>query len=304
MHQTRTTELNNFNIRDSRARIIFHRAWAKSSSSEMSLLMEDIEIEEGDESFYFNGCVNASFIDDRVKNTLPYTLISSSLSVVGSLLIIILFLAWKDMRSSNTRKMIFLIAVADLFTAASFISAVTKHYTFLHQLHPGETVTVEIRNNSDYVRFCEAQAFLTVYFQCVSFFLTSFLAVYFVIILVFKKHKLARKLILPFCLTSWTMPIITCGYVLSHRRFGISDSRSSVGWCFIDNSFLHKNRDKVAMFFLWELFAQKLWEISAFFVIIACYCCILLANRCRSIYKCRIKVSLYNETSFFCNYIF
>ncbi|XP_019848975.1 PREDICTED: probable G-protein coupled receptor 157 [Amphimedon queenslandica] len=263
-----------------------------------------MEEDECLESLYIKSsdCVDVSCIDREVKDTLPFTLVSSILSVLGSTAIIIPFFIWREMRASNTRRIIFLLAVADLFTAASFISAVVRHYIFLegHE-YDGEITTsfsIEVRKDTGYKNFCEVQAFFTVYFQCVAFFLTAFLAVYFFIILVLKNLRLARKLMLPFCLSAWAVPIIICGYVLSHRKFGIGDSRTSVGWCFIDNKFvLTRNRTKhdqnVVIYFLWELFAQKLWEMLAFFVIIVCYCFILFTNRC----KCRKKIKLKSEES-------
>uniref|UniRef100_A0A1X7TB06 G-protein coupled receptors family 2 profile 2 domain-containing protein n=1 Tax=Amphimedon queenslandica TaxID=400682 RepID=A0A1X7TB06_AMPQE len=224
---------------------------------------------------YLNGrlkrggmCINASTIDHRVSGTLPYTLTSSSLSVIGSLLIIVSFLALKDARSSNVRKLIFLLAVADLFTAASFIAAVVRRYTFMsgHDVDQNVSRSSTMREDSSYLTFCKAQAAFTAYFQCVALFLTAFLAVYFFIILVRNNHRLARKLMLPFCLMSWGVPIIICGYVFANDKFGIGDSRSSVGWCFIDNIFILSSsptsyKNKVIMYFLWELLAQKLWEI-------------------------------------------
>ena len=236
-------------------------------------------------------CINASSIDDRVFGTLPYTLISSSLSVIGSMLIIVSFLALKDARSSNIRKLIFLLAVADFFTAASFIAAVVRHYVFVSSHDVDQSISSAIREDSSYLTFCKAQAAFTAYFQCVALFLTAFLAVYFFIILVCKNLRLARKLMLPFSLMSWGVPVIICGYVFANDKFGIGDSRSSVGWCFIDNIFILSSnatsyKNKVVMYFLWELFAQKLWEMLAFFVIIVCYCFILFTNRC----KCRKKI--------------
>ena len=255
---------------------------------------EYVHVDELMESFS-NSCVNASSIDAEVRETLPFTLVSSTLSVLGSIAIIIPFFIWREMRASNTRRIIFLLAVADFFTAASFISAVVRYFIFLKD-YDGEIATsfsIAARdNNTGYRNFCEVQAFFTVYFQCVAFFLTAFLAVYFFIILVLKNLRLARKLMLPFCLSAWGVPIIICGYTLSHRKFGIGDSRSSVGWCFIDNKFVLSDNKAVhdrniVIYFLWELFAQKLWEMLAFFVIIVCYCFILFTNRC----KCRKKVS-------------
>lgn len=261
-------------------------------------------IYEDENTTYDNSsnCTRACDIDGRVLKTLPITLTSSCLSVIGSILIILPFILWADVRKSNVRRLLFLLAIADFLTAVGFIAAVVKHYMFLssHNYNDRDndvgacllTSTI-IRNNSDYLNFCRGQAFVTVYFQCVSFFLTSFIAIYFFIILVFRKPKAARKLMGPFYVTAWGLPLIICGYVMAKKKFGIGDSRSSVAWCFIDNSFLFEgnsldeslHQSRVIVYFLFEALAEKFWEILTFLIIIVCYMGILVNNRCKKYKK-------------------
>lgn len=231
-------------------------------------------------------CVNVSDIFNLTKPTLPVTLVSSLLSILGSTLIIIPFIIWKDVRKSSARKILFFLAVADFCTGCCFFAAVVgrliinpslEKYGDLHYLN----------YSIEYINFCVGQAFFTVYFQCVSFFLTSTLAIYFFTALVCKRPKLSRKLMVGCIVMSWSAPLITCGYVFNVNGFGIGDSRSSVGWCFIDNRFVQRAKTKsehdhyVADYFILELVSEKLWEIMTLFIIIISYFSILLMNRCR-----------------------
>lgn len=245
-----------------------------------------------------SSCVESQEIDSKALSTLPATLVSSSLSIVGSALIIISFALWSAVRKSTARKMLLFLAIADFFTAVGFLSAVIHHYVFIHIYKSKQG----FRNNEhNYILFCRGQAFVTVYFQCVSFFWTAYLAIYFTVILVFNKPKLGMKLFQPFVFTAWGVPLIICGYLLASKRFGIGDSRSTVGWCFIDNRFLQRDlgnsesnyRSDVRLYFMLELVSEKFWEILTFFVIIACYLLIVCLNRCKFRKVCFVYFYIY-----------
>ena len=235
-----------------------------------------------------NVCVDATYVDSRTMQTLPATVVSSSLSIIGSLLIIVTFMIWSDIRKSTARKILLFLAVADLFTAATYLSAAVSHYIFVDKEKHNKISDSNIfRNNSQYKHFCEGQAFVTVYFQVASFMWTSFLAIYFLVVLVFQKPNLGSKMILPFQFFAWGIPMIICVVVESLNMFGLGDSRSSVGWCFIKNelvrhtSSVSDHTKEVYIYFILEIVTIKLWEVLTYFIIIGCYIIIFISNRCK-----------------------
>jgi G protein-coupled receptor 157 len=226
-------------------------------------------------------CISAHDIGNKTFQTLPATLVSSSLSIIGSILIIISFILWSEVRQSNARKLIFFLAISDFFTGVGFLAAVIRHYVYLN-VHSSSVLH---KYPEGYVTFCKGQAAITVYFQCVSFFITASIAIYFFVILVCSLARIAKYLTIVSLVVSWTIPLIISVVIISINRFGIGDSRSSVGWCFIDNEFLinttseEEHSYKLVEYFVLELVSEKIWEISTCLIIIGCYLGILLLHR-------------------------
>ena len=236
-----------------------------------------------------SNCTEFGDIFNTTFDTLPATLVSSCLSIVGSTLTIIPFLLWKDVRQSSTRKFLFFLAISDFFTAVFFSSAAISRglLTENDSIHYKDESQSYLNLTGEYYDFCTAQAVLSVYFQCVSFFLTSALAIYFFVVLICNRPRISRKLMIATITISWCVPMITTGCLFGAKKFGLGDSRSSVGWCFINDEIVKKaktleeHNELVLEYFGFELIAEKLWEILTIFVIIISYLSILIVNRCK-----------------------
>ena len=100
-------------------------------------------------------------------------IVSSSLSIFGSLLIIATYLAWKDVRKSTARAIVFFLALADFGAATGYLVS--------------SVVFFASSNKELSRRFCYPAGFWTTYFPMTSYFWTAYLAVYYVLVLVFKK---------------------------------------------------------------------------------------------------------------------
>ena len=215
----------------------------------------------------------------------PITIFSSFLSIFGSMLIILTFMMWKDVRRSLARKILLFLAIADLFGAAGyFLGGILQYF-----------LTSETQ--SDIV--CKVGSFWTTYFPVVSFFWTTYLAIYFAIALVLKRPNWTSKLMIPFHLTAWSIPFAICtGFVaigwLGPNQSGgpcsglnQSLSQDAAGWCFVSSRIfeglpLHSSfNTNLHIYFLVEAASGKMWELLAYSIVITCYVLIVIFNRCR-----------------------
>lgn len=204
------------------------------------------------------------------------TIISSSLSIAGSVLIIITFLVWKDVRRSTARLILVWLAVADLFGAAGYLTAGIGTITF-----PSNS-----SNSSEYSLFCTIQSFTTTYFPVVSFFWTAYLAVYFVVNLVLRKHNWGCGLQLVFHLSAWSIPLIVLSFTTYFGLMGPGHHSGTAGWCWVTDSIINytsqlDHKRTVTEYFMLELVTGKLWEILSYFVVALCYMLIFFFNRCK-----------------------
>ena len=200
------------------------------------------------------------------------TLTSSSLSIFGSCLIILTFILWKDVRSSTARIIVFFLAIADLGTGLSFFASSAGYISYYSK--------DDLGNSSTYGHFCSIMSYFTTFFPVSSFFWTAYLALYFVIALVFKKPRWSGKLIILFNLTAWSIPFVICTAAFVLGILGNSDSRTSGGWCFVTFHGTGRFNNYSYGTYLWlEAVCGKGWELLFYAVVIFCYSTIYWVNR-------------------------
>ena len=234
-------------------------------------------------------CSNQTEILALVHRTNPATIVSSVLSLLGSLAIITPFLMWKDLRRSTARKILLLLAVADLFTSVGYLAASCMYYYFYD--HRGN---LKDSHADSYYYFCSVQAFFTTYFPITSFFWTTYLAVYFVVTLVFRLYHWSWRLLVFFNLTAWGIPLTICiaavstGILGSGKNLASSNStlrsaEDAAGWCFVSSQFLNASSpefDNQRIFYLaMEAVCGKMWEVLAYLIVAACYVLIFASSR-------------------------
>ena len=197
--------------------------------------------------------------------TRAITLTSSSLSIVGSLLIILTFVIWKDIRRSTVRIILLFLAIADFGGATGYLMAGINDVIDAHNSAHGSNKV-----------FCVVQSFISIYFPVASFFWTMCLAIYFMMALVFHKPKWGRWLILTFNILAWGVPGITCSVAAGLNYLGEGNT-TSAAWCFINRSAFHH----YTLYILTEALVAKMWEILSYIVVLFCYVVIFLVNRCK-----------------------
>ena len=194
------------------------------------------------------------------KTTAIIILTSSSVSIIGSLLIILTFVIWKDIRRSTARVILLFLAIADFGGATGYLMAGIKDVT---------------GNGSHNQTFCVVQSFISIYFPVASFFWTMCLAIYFVIALVFHKPKLGCWLLVTFNILAWGVPGITCSVAAGMKLLGEGNTTSAY-WCFIEEA-----DHNYTLYILTEALVAKMWEILSYIVVLSCYVVIFVVNRCK-----------------------
>ena len=245
-----------------------------------------------------DGCINASHaIINRTYESAPLTVISSVLSMLGSSLVIISYFLWKDLRKSTARTILLFLAMADFMTSIGYFWSAIAYIAIFSNLMNATNYYIAISANdipyTNYEVICKIESFWDTYFPVVSFFWTANLAIYFVVTLVFLKISFAKKLMIPFHLTAWLIPLIVCVYGISsgwlgpatHTDRGIEDATAGA-WCFVSSApvvnITKSTMYKIGLYYGMEAICGKGIEVIIYFIVIVCYTMIIVFNKCRT----------------------
>ena len=144
---------------------------------------------------------------------------SSLLSMFGSFIIIASFAAWKDIRTTS-RKILLFLSVSDFLTAIS---------NFIGTLLLSDRTNEKDPQNP----LCVAQSFVTNSVSISSFLWTQTLAVYLYLAILKNKQALGKK-ILPYVhVLNWTLGPVINGIALRQNMLGYSAAELTGGWCWI-----------------------------------------------------------------------
>ena len=140
----------------------------------------------------------------------------SSLSVLGSIIIIATYVKWTDIRITSRRFLVF-ISISDLLVSSGFlvISLLPEDY----------------RETGNFA--CLAQSFITSSASIMSFMWSTSLAIYLYFTVVRNRQVLADRLISVFHLVCWmTGPIINI-IAVTQNALGSSSDEVTAGWCWV-----------------------------------------------------------------------
>ena len=194
------------------------------------------------------------------------SLVSSSFSCLGSVLIVLAFLMLPEIRT-GAQKLITLLSIADFFTAFGYLIAAInflEHYRTLEDPKSG-------KNCETFSTVCEVQSFITTTSSLCSFLWTLFLAVYFHVVIVNKQAMvLGKKMFALINLISWGIPLIITIPLLCTRRLGFTPF-STANWCFIKESQSQIQPISQDLFIFLVLVVGKFWEILSYVVVTILY---------------------------------
>lgn len=187
-------------------------------------------------------------------------LISSSLSCLGSILIVITYWVLRDMRT-GAQTVITLLAIADFFTAFGYIIGSSN---FIAAFDSKDSTKCAI-----FTDICEIQSFITTWSTMSSYCWTCILAFYFFLVLVYQKGKLAANLIPLYNIIAWLSPLFIVGPMLVFGKLGYAPYVAS-NWCYIkdvDEAPLTKK----PLIIVCILLGGKLWEVISYIVVMVLY---------------------------------
>ena len=172
------------------------------------------------------------------------TTVSASLSLLGTSLIIITFIAWKDLRSSS-RKILVFISIGDFLIAG------------------GNLFGVWLPENDRTTAACKAQSFVTTCASLWSFFWTTFLSIFMYTAVARKQAEKADKMLRYFHIFAWVIPLTVTG--IAFKKLGNDYDFYSAGWCWISGELKTNEKRK------WMLLTGKAWEVAAYVLISTFY---------------------------------
>lgn len=187
------------------------------------------------------------------------TLTSCGLSLLGSLLIIITYLIWKDLQTTS-RKLLLYLSLAEL------LSGIGIGYGTLRTFLTTQGMTgVE----------CEIQSVVSTFATLSSLFWGVALTAYLYTTVVTVDSLSAAKALTHSLIICFGFPVVIVFLAVLFRGLGPTYSLTTVGWCWVDMT----RTDA----WLWMLLTGKVWEIAAYAIQIVL--CILIRREIKK--KCQ-----------------
>ena len=155
----------------------------------------------------------STYAEDTLNSAL--TIVSGSLSILGSTLIIVTCVCYKDIRTL-TRNVIVCISIADIVTAIANIS--------------GLIIQGFLKGNSWY---CQAQSLVGSTASSWSYLWTVVLAFVFYLLIVKENQRLVKKLNPWFHAVCWSVPVLINVILFCCDKLGTTNGFTTGGWCWI-----------------------------------------------------------------------
>ena len=193
-------------------------------------------------------------------------LVSSSLSLIGAVLNMIAYCAFKDLRKGTAQTIIAVLAVADLLLALSNILGASI------QLVYGSTTNfhIDLLSEKDCHNFdilCQIQAFVGSWMLGSSFIWTSVLALHFFLVTVCTFSIWPHKLMPLYNIVAWLAPLSISLPMLLFGKLGYRTWTCFMRWT--------TKRDNIIQ---WDIL-----QIAAAVCIFLCYTCVLFSVFLKSV---------------------
>ena len=149
--------------------------------------------------------------------------ITCVLSLIGAGLIIFSYVAFKDLRT-GARQILVQLSIADIIVAASHMFGVLKNLPQYVHVCDSEPRGQEGRSDI----YCEIQAGFTMFGVIATYLWTVAMAVYLLVIIVFEKRIVGKRLRIAFYPICWGIPL-TVAIVFGSQNFLGFDESLDVG---------------------------------------------------------------------------
>lgn len=197
---------------------------------------------------------NGSYVSFNIGRAPSYVaIISSTISCIGSLLILLVYALFEDVRSTTAQKIVTLLAIADLITALGYITGSANFLVHFNGTNGCDVFEVT----------CEVQSAITSWSSLCSFAWTFILAAHFYLLIVRGRARLSFRLLPLYHALAWGLPLLVIIPIAASRKLGYAPYAAS-NWCYVrDTSTSHPSGITLFIFFM----AGKLWEIAAYVVV-------------------------------------
>ena len=208
--------------------------------------------------------------------------ISAIVSMMGAILIVFAYCAFKDLRKGTAQTIITLLAFADIGTAGGYLLGILNLLVYNHY-HSDTSINMESSACVNFYIICQIQAFIVLGFSVSGYTWTALLAIHFLLATVLSQSSWTERLIPFYNVVAWTLPIIISLPLLLSVKFGYTPTYQTT--CFISAYAAEHERSKVIL----SLEEEIIWGVEAVCAIItiACYVVIFAYIRC--------KVRMYNN---------
>ena len=233
-------------------------------------------------------------------NNIPmiFSMISCSLSVIGSLLMILPYVLWKDLRT-GVRAIVTFLAIADLFTALGYIMGSCNK--IMYTKHRKDS---EIKACHEFDTVCQIQAYISSWSSLSSFWWTAILAFYLYWTIAKGDTQKVNRYFPLYHILAWSSPLLVMFPLLATHSLGYSIFAAS-GWCFIrgdkTNGYsaytdFHLSSKTILLI----LVGGKAFEIATYFWVVILYSMIYCKIHKKVYVKVKLKVSIiiYNNITY------
>lgn len=190
------------------------------------------------------------------------SIVSSSFSCVGSLLILLAYWILKEMRNV-AQKIITLLAIADLITATGYLLAGWNFLSHFDHTSFDDCYAFQIT--------CTVQSVMTTWSTLCSFGWTVALALHFYLILRPCKQEIISRLLVIENILVWLLPLIIVIPMAAVNKLGYTRYATS-NWCYVaDSKYPYSDLQSSGSTIVLMLLAGNLWEMLIYVVVVVMY---------------------------------
>ena len=189
-------------------------------------------------------------------------IVSDSLSCVASVAMVLIYLSWKDIRKRGAQSIVTFIAIADFFTAASYLAGsvnILAHYN-------------KQNCKEEFATFCEIESYIMTLAGMSSYLWTVILAFYFFNITSSRRsnREAATKLMPVYHLVAWGIPVLVAFPLLCVQHLPYAPFVGGL-WCYVMVPGSFQNVEPFSQKHASIVVAVKLPEILAYVIILLLY---------------------------------
>ena len=202
-------------------------------------------------------CKNSS-LSEFSLGPVPYYvgIVSNTLSCLASVLIVALYVAWRDLRDNAAQSIITFIAIADFFTASGYTIGSVNLLSYKPTL---ERCNV-------FKNICDIESYIVTWATMSSYCWTIILSLYFYFSIAHNR-SVTKKLMPLYHVVAWGGPILVAFPLLCFKKLHYAPFMPGL-WCYMDiyhNKLLFSMGDNVAAML------TQLPELTLFVVIVLVY---------------------------------